>query len=120
MKKSLLVFSLLLQFIALGAFAQQTIKGKVIDSLTKESLPGAVVALKGAGLSTSTTSDGAFSIKKQEGATVLVISYIGYNRKEVLIPAGKTDLGFITLTSSSNTMDEVMIVANNIAMQAKR
>jgi iron complex outermembrane receptor protein len=119
MKKSLLVFSLLLQFVALGAFAQQTIKGKVVDSLTKESLPGAVVALKGAGISTSTSSDGNFSIKKQDGTNVLVISYIGYNRKEVVVPAGKTDLGSITLTSSSNTMNEVMIIANNVAIDRK-
>lgn len=119
MKKSLLVFSLLLQFVAIGAFAQQTIKGKVVDSLTKESLPGAVVALKGAGVSTSTSSDGNFSIKKQDGSNVLVISYIGYNRKEVVVPDGKTDLGLITLTSSSNTMDEVMIIANNLAIDRK-
>ncbi|MNK01780.1 Vitamin B12 transporter BtuB [compost metagenome] len=119
MKKSLLVFTFLLQFLAISVYAQQTIKGKVIDSLTKETLPGAVVTLKGAGMSTSTNSDGSFSIKKQDGANVLVISYIGYNRREVAIPAGKTDLGFITLTSSSSTMDEVMIIANNIAIDRK-
>lgn len=119
MKKSLLIFTLLLQFLAVGAYAQQTIKGKVIDSLTKETLPGAVVALKGAGVSTSTASDGSFSIKTQDGANVLVISYIGYNRKEVVIQAGKTDLGAIALSSSSNTMDEVMIVANNLAIDRK-
>ncbi|ACU05198.1 TonB-dependent receptor [Pedobacter heparinus] len=119
MKKTLLVFTLLVQFLALGALAQQTIKGKVIDSLTKETLPGAVVSLKGAGLSTSTSSDGSFSIKKQDGANVLVISYIGYNRKEVVVPAGTTDLGSITLVSSSNTMDEVMIIANNVAIDRK-
>jgi iron complex outermembrane receptor protein len=119
MKKSLLVFSLLFQFVALGAFAQQTIKGKVVDSLTKESLPGAVVALKGSGLSTSTSPDGSFSIKKQEGANILVISYIGYNRKEITVPAGKADLGMITVTSSSNLMDEVMIIANNLAIDRR-
>lgn len=119
MKKSLLIFTLLLQFLAIGVYAQQTIKGKVIDSLTKETLPGAVVALKGGGASTSTGNDGSFSIQKQDGVNVLVISYVGYNRKEVVIPAGKTDLGFITLTSSSNTMDEVMIVANNLAIDRK-
>ncbi|WP_316815296.1 TonB-dependent receptor [Pedobacter nyackensis] len=119
MKKSLLIFTLLLQFLAIGVYAQQTIKGKVIDSLTKETLPGAVVALKGGGVTTSTAMDGSFSIKTQEGNNVLVISYIGYNRKEVVIPAGKTDLGFIALTSSSNTMDEVMIIANNVAIDRK-
>lgn len=119
MKKSLLIFTLLLQFLAIGAYAQQTIKGRVIDSLTKETLPGAVVVLKGAGVSTSTSTDGSFSIKKQDGANVLVISYIGYNRREVVVPAGKTDLGSIILTSSSNTMDEVKIVANNIAIDRK-
>lgn len=119
MKKSLLIFTFLLQFLAIGAFAQQTIKGKVIDSLTKETLPGAVVVLKGTGVSTSTSTDGSFSIKKQDGANVLVISYIGYNRREMVIPVGKTDLGSIALVSSSNTMDEVKIVANNLAIDRK-
>ena len=119
MKKSLLVFTLLLQFFAIGAYAQQTITGKVIDSLTKETLPGAVVTLKGAGVSTSTSTNGNFAIKVQDGSDVLIISYIGYNRREIAIPAGKTDLGLISLTSSSNTMNEVMIIANNVAIDRK-
>lgn len=119
MKKSLLAFTFLLQFLAISVYAQQTIRGRVIDSLTKETLPGAVVALKGAGISTSTNSDGTFSIKKQNGTNILVISYIGYNRREVVVPAGKTDMGPISLGSSSSTMDEVKIVANNIAIDRK-
>lgn len=119
MKKSLLIITLFLQFLAVGAYAQQTIKGKVVDSLTNETLPGAVVSLKGTGVSVSTSSDGNFSIKAQDGANVLVISYIGYNRKEVVLAKGKTNLGAITLVSSSNTMDEVKIIANNVAIDRK-
>lgn len=119
MKKSLLIITLLLQFFALSTYAQQTIKGKVVDSLTNESLPGAYVALKGTQTGVSTSLDGSFSIKGGTGANVLVISYIGYNRREVTVPAGTTNLGSIILTSTSNTMDEVMIIANNVAIDRK-
>jgi iron complex outermembrane receptor protein len=119
MRKSLLILTLFLQFLAIGAYAQQTIKGKVVDSLTNETLPGAVVSLKGTGVSTSTSSDGNFSIQAQDGAKVLVISYIGYNRKEVVLTKGKMNLGSISLSPSANTMDEVAIIANNLAIDRK-
>jgi len=112
MKKSLLViFTLSLQFLAVSLFAQQ-IRGTVVDSLTKESLPGAAVSYKGTSVSVSTAGDGSFSIRKQDGSNVVVISYVGYQTKEIVVPAGKTDLGQIALFSNTNTMNEVMIVAN--------
>lgn len=119
MKKSLLIIALLLPFFALSALAQQTIRGKVVDSLTNESLSGAAVAIKGSGVATSTSSNGNFSLKRQDGTNVLVITYIGYNRREIVVPAGTTDLGAIVLSSSSNVMDEVKIVANNLAIDRK-
>ncbi|WP_316789833.1 TonB-dependent receptor [Pedobacter frigoris] len=119
MKKSLLIiFTLSLQFLAVSVFAQQ-IRGTVVDSLTKESLPGAAVSLKGTSLSVSTSTDGSFSIKKQDGSNVLVISYVGYQKKEVVVSAGQNDLGQIILVSNTNTMNEVMIVANARAIDRK-
>lgn len=119
MKKSLLViFTLSLQFLAVSVFAQQ-IRGTVVDSLTKESLPGAAVSLKGTSLSVSTSADGSFSLKKQEGSSVLVITYVGYQTREVVVSAGKNDLGQITLFSNTNTMNEVVIIANNLAIDRK-
>lgn len=120
MKKSLLIiFTLCLQLFAFTAFAQQTIKGKVVDSLTNESLPGAVVSLKGIGTSVSTSLDGSFSIKSQSGPTTLVITYVGYYTKEVAVADGTTDLGSIVLTASSNAMNEVVIIANNLVIDRK-
>ena len=119
MKKSLLiVFTLSLQLLAVGVFAQQ-IRGTVVDSLTKETLPGAAVTIKGTSTSVSTSGDGSFSIKKQDGSNVLVITYVGYQSREVVVPADLTNLGQIALFSNTNTMNEVMITANARAIDRK-
>ncbi|RZL17962.1 MAG: TonB-dependent receptor [Pedobacter sp.] len=120
MKKSLLVvFTLCLQLFALSAFAQQTIKGKVVDSLTNETLPGAVVSLKGSETAVSTALDGSFSIASPGGPATLVITYVGYFSKEVQVADGTTDVGAISISSSSNAMDEVVIIANNLVIDRK-
>lgn len=120
MKKSLLIFAFLLQFVAVGAFAQQTIKGRVVDSLTTETLPGAGVGIKGTKNFVTTTLDGTFTLKRQgTGSEVLVVSYVGYKAKEITLSSGQTDLGDIKLSSNANVMSEVQIIGSNIAIDRK-
>ncbi|WEK18073.1 MAG: TonB-dependent receptor [Candidatus Pedobacter colombiensis] len=119
MKKSLLAFTFLLQFLAISVYAQQTIKGRVIDSLTNETLPGASIGFKGTKNFTSTSLDGTFSLTKQEGSNVLVVSFMGYNSKEVIIKGSKANLGDIKISPNSNLMSEVAIIGSNIAIDRK-
>lgn len=120
MKKILLIFALLLPFVVAPVYAQQQIRGKVVDSLTNESLPSAGVGIKGTKIFISTSLDGSFVLKKQNGGSiVLVISFVGYNTKEVTVKSGQSDLGNIKLASNSNLMSEVQIIGSNIAIDRK-
>jgi TonB-linked SusC/RagA family outer membrane protein len=75
-----LFFALVL---SLYIFAQQNIRG-VLKTPTGEPLVGATVAVKGSTTSTTTNSNGEFSINAPVGST-LVVSYIGYTTQEVAV-----------------------------------
>lgn len=82
--------TLLLAFIMMSitAFAQKiTSKGTVLDELG-EPVIGASVVCKGKGsVGTVTDLDGHFTLSVDPG-TILVISYIGYDTKEVPASSG--------------------------------
>jgi TonB-linked SusC/RagA family outer membrane protein len=84
------------------------IKGTVYDGATPQStVPGASVRLKGSTKSTITDDNGKFQIEVPSPQSVLVISYIGLESKEVT-PGGQTDLK-IYLNSGSKALDEVVV-----------
>ncbi|MEO8253648.1 MAG: carboxypeptidase-like regulatory domain-containing protein, partial [Flavobacterium sp.] len=86
---------------------QKTLSGVVVDA-GGLSLPGASVLVKGTKNSVSTDMDGKFSIRVDNTATILVISYVGFDTVEVSI-ANKTDFK-ITLKESSQALNEVVVV----------
>ena len=55
-----------------------TIKGMVKESVSKEPIIGANVAIKGTTLGTISDIDGAYTIQDVDSKGILVISYIGY------------------------------------------
>ncbi|MCL5021591.1 MAG: carboxypeptidase-like regulatory domain-containing protein, partial [Bacteroidetes bacterium] len=64
---------------AQSLMATGTIKGKVLDQLTKETLTGASVLVKGTSIGASTDLNGAFTIyNAPSGTQTLVVSYVGY------------------------------------------
>ena len=113
-----IIFSTLLLMIGFTvSFAQQvtqqqkTVTGTIKDA-TGEALIGASVIVKNQpGLGTISDVDGHFSIKANN-YDVLVISYVGFEDKEIPIQ-GKTKLDNIVLKEESNKIDEVVIVGGN-------
>ncbi|WP_158828595.1 SusC/RagA family TonB-linked outer membrane protein [Mucilaginibacter lacusdianchii] len=71
-------------------------------------IPGASVKVKGALTVTVTDVNGSFSINAPSESSVLVVSFIGYEPKEVTIGSQKTLA--IQLTPSSNSLEEVAVV----------
>ena len=66
-------------------YAQEIkITGTVLDEMN-EGLPGASVAVKGTTTGTITDFDGNFSISVPGTKSVLVISFIGYQQKKLLL-----------------------------------
>jgi len=108
----------LLVFTSMYANAQTKVTGKVIDADTKEPLIGATVQIKGTTTAASAGLDGTFKLNVPSGSgAVLVVSYVSYITKEISL-SGKTDLGEISLKSSSNAMNEV-IVTGDVAIDRK-
>ncbi|HWD89289.1 MAG TPA: TonB-dependent receptor [Mucilaginibacter sp.] len=114
----MLSIAALLALTCVYANAQTKITGKVLDAATREPLTGATVLIKGTTTAVSAGLDGSFklSIPSIDGA-VLVVSYVSYITKEIPL-SGKTDLGEITLKSSSNAMNEV-VVTGDVAVDRK-
>ena len=109
MKRKLLFF---LVFITCHwAFAQnktRLVTGTVTDNLTKETIVGATVILKGTTIGTQTTADGKYKISVPSSAAVLVFRFIGYKTQEVKI-TDRTQVD-VTLESSSQQLNEVVAI----------
>ncbi len=111
--------TLLLIFIALIisdlAFSQGEVKyitfsGLVIDSQTKEPLPGAYITIPRAGRGTLSNSKGYFVLGVFPGDTV-VFSYLGFKKQFHIIPK-KTDVDysvFVELQTDSKMLKEVKV-----------
>jgi TonB-linked SusC/RagA family outer membrane protein len=82
------------------------ITGKVAGELG-ESLFGATVKVKGSTIQVSTAADGSFSIAAKE-SDVLVISFVGYITKEVVVGSQKNYN--IKLKSAQNDLSDVVVI----------
>ena len=87
-----------------SALLAQTVTGTV--SSADGPLPGATVLIKGTAIGTSTDFDGNFSIEASND-DVLVISFIGYTTKEVLV-GNQSEIN--VMLDSSNVLDEVIVI----------
>ncbi|MFV0541002.1 MAG: carboxypeptidase-like regulatory domain-containing protein [Aestuariibaculum sp.] len=102
------ILTLLLALVAQLTFAQgKTISGTVSDD-SGLPLPGATVLVKGTTSGTSTDFDGKYSIKANQGAT-LVFSFVGYATKEITV--GASNSVNVTLAEDAAALDEVMVIA---------
>lgn len=85
-----------------------TIKGMVKESVSKEPIIGANVAIKGTTLGTISDIDGAYTIQDVDSKGILVISYIGYKTQEIPIN-GKTTIN-VSLEEESIGLQEVVAI----------
>ncbi|WP_165021712.1 SusC/RagA family TonB-linked outer membrane protein [Dysgonomonas sp. ZJ279] len=110
--KLLFLFLCILNFSL--AFAQNdAVKGKVTDE-TGEPIAGAVVAIKGTSVGTTTDADGMYSINAAN-STTLRFSFLGYETKEVVV-SGRT-LN-VRLDLNDQQLDDVIVVAYGTASKA--
>lgn len=105
-KKTLIqiMFFLLLSF---SALAQVSIRGRIADEKGSP-LPNASVQIKGTRTGAQTDQQGNFTINAPSSSSVLVISFVGYEKKEVTI-GGQNNLN-ISLSPVSGNMAEVVVV----------
>ncbi len=85
----------------------RTIMGNVLDE-ADEPLAGATVSIKGTTRGTTTNASGRFSLVIEDSDAVLVVSFIGFETKEIQI-GSQSSFG-IVLNTNDNVMDEVVVV----------
>ena len=87
------------------------VSGKVTNT-NGEIIPAATVKIKGSGISTTSNSEGLYTISVPEGAT-LVVSSVGYTTVEEPVN-GRTEIN-ITLQTSTVGLNEVVVIGYGTA-----
>jgi len=105
-------------FTTIGAFAQQSISGVVVDE-NQEPLIGVSVNVKGSTTVTITDVDGKFRFSSVPASTTLVFSYVGMKPQEQKITPSTSVLN-VTMQSSSQAIEEVVVTAMGIRQEKKR
>ncbi len=116
MKRILL--ALALSSLLTNLFAQtKTITGKISDASTKEALIGASIAVKGTTIGVTTDADGKFQLDVPETAKSLIISYVGYEQKELPLGTGKNFT--VLLEPSYFGGSEVVVTSSRVSEALK-
>ena len=101
---------------------KKKITGQVLDE-QGEPLIAATVAIKGTTEKALTDIDGKYTIMTGEASPVIVVSYMGYQTKEVAVRwtmnNGEWSLTNVTLEENSEQLDEVIVTALGIKREKK-
>ncbi len=111
MKKLTILLILVFSFILVQA--QKTITGKVTDAEGSTALQGVTVNAKGSTVTVQTDATGKFSITVSESVKTLLISYVGYETREISIAGTATDFQ-ITLTKGGDLNEVVVTGSRNL------
>lgn len=106
-KKTSIFLLLLLFFTGQQVFGQA---GRITGTITEMNgspILGASVLLKGTSIGTISDLDGKYSINVPDKNSILVFSYVGYEKQE--LKAGKQTMN-VVLVETSKAMDEVVVV----------
>ena len=103
----------LLLTVAMAAMGQQVavtqITGYVRDSLSREGVPYASIALVGTSEGTLATANGGFTINSRASFNKLRITAMGYSTKEVAIKPGQGSVIVIDLVPTGVELNEVVV-----------
>lgn len=94
----------------LAVAVDRTVSGRVTATDSPEGLPGVNVSIKGTNRGTVTDQAGQYTLNIPDGSgTVLVFSFVGYERKEITVGAQSTlD---VQLVPDERSLNEVQVVA---------
>src|SRR5215217_3293199 len=111
-KKLLLAVCILLGSLQLLA-QNKILTGKITASKDNTPVSGATIAVKGTSTSVATSSDGSFSIPVATARPTLVISSVGFVKKELVVNASDNNIS-IPLEASEGMMGEVVVVGYGV------
>jgi TonB-dependent starch-binding outer membrane protein SusC len=100
----------LLSFLLLGwsTLAQdRRVSGQVSSSGDGQGVPGASIVIKGTNVGTTTDGQGKYSIAVKDAGSILVISSVGFTKKEVTV--GTQSTINVSLVEDVSSLDEVVV-----------
>ena len=105
---------------AVPAQASFTIRGKVTDAVSNESLVAANVRVLGTSRGTITNAQGIYSLSLDAGTYTLVYSYLAYRPETLRVDLNAAITRDVKLNPSPIQMPEVVVVAEDPAIQIIR
>ncbi len=119
MKKFVALTTLFVVALASVAFAEITLKGKVIDAKTGKALAGANVRLVGTSIGIATNNKGEFILEKiPDGTYTLRASYSGYEVGSMKVNGNKSDILFQLLATPVN-LNQVVVTGTGTHRRLK-
>ncbi len=111
-KKQICLFLTCFLFVAFGTWAQhqtgvKTVKGRIVNAVDKESLPGATVTVVGSTRGVATDIDGTFSIEVSS-KDKLLFQFLGMQSKTIQI--GNQTFIEVGLEPQASELEEVTVV----------
>lgn len=107
------LFSIFFLLLALSSIAQGTVKGRVIDRLTREELPYVNIIVYGTQIGTTTNEKGEFEIKNAPfGYLKIQVSYVGYQTlvtDDYLVTKEKSPFVLVELEEKTAELEEIVI-----------
>jgi iron complex outermembrane receptor protein len=85
-----------------------SISGRVYDVNTNEPLLGCAIVVKGTSIGTTTNADGNYSLKVPDEKAVLVFSFIGYEKQEIVV-ANKLQID-VGLRPSVSELSQIVVI----------
>ena len=99
------------------ALESGVLTGVIRDAQTKETLPGANIILKGTSKGTATDLEGQFRLPRMPvGEQVFVVSYMGYEKKEITIEINSDEENDVTIDLDAISVEGQEVV---ISVQAQ-
>lgn len=117
-KLKFVLTSFLLMFMLHGFSQSRTVTGKVTSAADGTEVPAASVTVKGTSVTTTTGTNGSFSISVPARNSTLVVTSVGFAAKEVGISASDKTVT-IELTQDNKQLSEVVVTALGIKREKK-
>jgi TonB-linked SusC/RagA family outer membrane protein len=91
-----------------SSLLQQMVRGRVIDALTRESLPGVNILVKGTTTGTTTNVEGDYSLQVPGPDAVLVFTFVGYLPQQVTV--GNQGVINVNLSQDVVELEDVVVI----------
>jgi iron complex outermembrane recepter protein len=108
--KRIFLSIILLTIISITSFAQKTLKGKVVEAATGNTLAGATITFAGKAIATS-DKEGSFAIDCSKASSI-VVSHVGFESRKVVI-VNCDDNITVSLMPGVSTLGEVEVTATS-------